>query len=140
MAAKDIYHNSFVHALQKDGWSITHDPLSILVEATTLLIDIGAEQMVTANRNDERIAVEIKSFVSLSAVQDLKEAAGQFWLYELALQKSPVHRDRMLFLAIRDEMYQSVFVKGIGKLFLENHAIRFIIFDPDTEEVLEWIK
>jgi hypothetical protein len=140
MAAKDIYHDSFVRALQKDGWSITHDPLSIQIDSTTLLIDIGAEQMVTADRNDEHIAVEIKSFVSLSAVQDLKEAVGQFWLYELALQKSPEHRDRTLFLAIRDEMYQSVFVKGIGKLFLENDAIRFIIFDPATEEIREWIK
>ena len=140
MAAKDIYHDSFVRALQKDGWSITHDPLTIQIDSTTLLIDIGAEQMVTADRNDERIAVEIKSFVSLSAVQDLKEAVGQFWLYELALEKSSEHRDRTLFLAIREEMYQSVFVKGIGKLFLENHAIRFIIFDPATEEIREWIK
>ena len=30
--------------------------------------------------------------------------------------------------------------RSIGKLFLENHAIRFIIFDPATEEVREWIK
>ncbi len=139
MAAKDIYHDPFVRALQKDGWSITHDPLTILIEATTLLIDIGAEQMVTANRNGERIAVEIKSFVSLSAVQDLKEAVGQFWLYDLALQKSTDHRDRTLFLAIRDEMYQSVFVKGIGKLFLENHAIRLIVFDAIREEITLWI-
>lgn len=97
MAAKDIYHDALVHALQKDGWAITHDPLTILIDATTLLIDVGAEQMVTADRDGERIAVEIKSFVSLSAVQDLKEAVGQFWLYELALQKSPEHRDRTLF-------------------------------------------
>src|SRR5579863_7470565 len=29
MAAKDIYHDPFVRALQKDGWTITHDPLTI---------------------------------------------------------------------------------------------------------------
>jgi len=27
MPAKDLYHTSFVSALQKDGWIITHDPL-----------------------------------------------------------------------------------------------------------------
>lgn len=139
MVAKDIYHEPFVRALQKDGWKITHDPLSILIDATTLLIDIGAEEMVTADKNGERIAVEIKSFISLSAVQDLKEAVGQFWLYELALQKSPGHRDRTLYLAIRAEMYESVFVKGVGKLFLERHALRLIIFNSDTEEIREWI-
>ena len=140
MSAKDIYHDQFVRALQKDGWTITHDPLSIPIEATTLLVDIGAEQMVTADRDGELIAVEIKSFISLSAVQDLKEAAGQFWLYELALNKSQEHHTRSLFLAVREEMYQSVFVKGIGKLFMENHSIRLIVFDPLTEEILQWIK
>ena len=140
MSAKDIYHNSCVRALEKDGWTITHDPLSIPIEATTLLVDIGAEQMVTADREGERIAVEIKSFVSLSAVQDLKEAVGQFWLYALALEKSPEHHDRTLFLAIREEMYQSVFVKGIGKLFLESHGLRLIVFDPNMEEIRQWIK
>lgn len=68
MAAKDIYHGSFVNALLKDGWIITHDPLTITVEETNLLIDIGAERIVTAERAGERIAVEIKSFISLPAV------------------------------------------------------------------------
>ena len=140
MAAKDIYHDSFVRALIKEGWTVTHDPLSIQIDATTLLVDIGAEQIVTADRDGERIAVEIKSFVSLSSVQDLKEAVGQFWLYELALRKSLAHRDRSLFLAIRQEMFESVFVKGIGKLFLENNALQIIVFDEDIEEIREWIR
>jgi hypothetical protein len=42
MAAKDIFHEPLVHALQNDGWTITHDPLTISVEKTDLLIDIGA--------------------------------------------------------------------------------------------------
>lgn len=139
MSAKDIYHDACVRALQKDGWNITHDPLRVPIDATTLLIDVGAEQMVTADRDGERIAVEIKSFVSLSAVQDLKEAAGQFCLYELALQTSAEHRDRTLYLAVRQEMYQRVFVKGIGRLFMEAHKLRLIVFDPDTEEIRQWI-
>lgn len=139
MSAKDIYHDACVRALQKDGWNITRDPLRVPVDATTLLIDVGAEQMVTADRDGERIAVEIKSFVSLSAVQDLKEAAGQFLLYELALQTSAEHRDRTLYLAVRAEMYQRVFVKGIGRLFMEARRLRLIVFDPDTEEIRQWI-
>ena len=68
MPAKDIYHEPFVRALQKDGWAITHDPLTVTVEGTNLLIDVGAERLLAAQRGNERIAVEIKSFVSLSAV------------------------------------------------------------------------
>ena len=140
MAAKDIYHEPFVRALQKDAWLITHDPLSVPIDDTTLQVDIGAEQLVTAERAGERIAVEIKSFVGLSPVQDLKEAVGQFWLYELALQKVSEHHDRTLFLALREEMYQNVFVKGVGKLFMEAHDLRLITFDPNTEEIVRWIR
>jgi hypothetical protein len=140
MAAKDIYHDSFVRALQKDGWTITHDPLTVTVEETNLMVDIGAERVVAAERNGERIAVEIKSFVSLSAVQDLKEAAGQFWLYHLALRQSATESDRTLFLAVRKTVYEEVFVEGIGKLFLNSHALNLIVFDADKEEITKWIK
>lgn len=139
MPAKD-YHQSFVRALQREGWTITHDPLTVTVEETNLLIDIGAERLVAAERGGERIAVEIKSFVSLSAVQDLKEAAGQFLLYELALRQSQTNVDRVLFLAVRQAIYTTVFVEGVGKLFLNTRSLRLIVFDPDQEKIIQWIK
>lgn len=74
------------------------------------------------------------------AVQDLKEAAGQFLLYELALRQSETESDRSLFLAVREAVYNSVFVEGVGKLFLNNNSLRLIVFDPDEEEILLWIK
>lgn len=140
MPAKDIYHQPFVRALQKEGWTITHDPLAVTVEETNLLIDIGAERLLAAERDGERIAVEIKSFISLSAVQDLKEAAGQFLLYELALKQSRTEADRALFLAVREAVYTAVFVEGIGKLFLSSRSLRLIVFDPDREEITRWIR
>jgi hypothetical protein len=140
MPAKDLYHVACVNALQKDGWTITHDPLTLTVEETKLQIDIGAERVVAAERNGERIAVEIKSFVSLSAIQDLKEAVGQFWLYDLALKQSSAESDRGLYLAVRKTVYDEVFVESIGKLFLNNHSLRLIVFDPDKEEIILWIK
>jgi hypothetical protein len=139
MAAKDIYHDSCVHALQKNGWTVTHEPLTVTVQDTNLLIDIAAERLVTAERGNERIAVEVKSFVSLSAVQDLKEAVGQFLLYKLALQQSPTEQDRLLFLAVRSSVYNTVFLDGIGKLFLDSNEIRLLVFNPDTEEIVTWV-
>ena len=139
MAARDIYHNQFVRALQKDGWRVTHDPLRIRIGATDLLADIGAERIVTAERDGERIAVEIKSFVKPSATLDLRDAAGQYWLYLLALRQSEVDADRILYLAVRASVYRAVFVEGIGSLFLQDHAMRLVVFDEDTEEITEWI-
>lgn len=139
MPAKDIYHNACVHALQKDGWTITHDPLTISVGKTDLLIDLGAERIVGAERNGERIAVEIKSFVKLSLIQDLKEAVGQFVLYEGALAESPKNTDRTLFLAIRAETYDAVFEEAIGQMLLRHTHLRLIVFDPIAEVIIQWI-
>jgi hypothetical protein len=35
MAAKDVFHNVVKTALQKDGWVITDDPLTLRVDAFT---------------------------------------------------------------------------------------------------------
>lgn len=140
MSAKDIYHDACVHALQKDGWTITHDPLTISVGKTDLLIDLGAERIVAAERNGERIAVEIKSFVKLSLVQDLKEAVGQFVLYEGALAESPKNTDRTLFLAIRNETYDAVFEEALGQMLLRHKQLRLIVFDLIEEVIILWKK
>ena len=94
MAAKAIYHDQFVRALLKDRWTVTHDPLIVPFGRRDLLVDIGAERLLAAERDGERIAVEIKSFVGPSLVQDLKEALGQFVLYSDALADSPAERPR----------------------------------------------
>jgi hypothetical protein len=138
MPARDLYHEACVHALQKDGWTITHDPLTVSVGKTDLLIDLGAERIVAAERNGERIAVEIKSFVKLSPVQDLKEAVGQYVLYEGALAESPQNIGRTLFLAIRAETYDSVFEEAIGQMLLRHSHLRLIVFDPISEVIVLW--
>ena len=54
MSAKDIFHEAFTRALLKDGWIITHDPLSIPFDGTDLSVDIGAERLIGAERDGER--------------------------------------------------------------------------------------
>ena len=139
MPAKDLYHNSFVRALQKDGWNITEDPLIVPFGRKDVLIDLGAERMLAAERNGERIAVEIKSFLSKSVVQDLKEALGQFILYSDALIDSPFDADRTLYLAVRQQTYEAVFAEEAGQRLLARGRARLIVFDADEEEILRWI-
>ena len=139
MAAKDIYHEACVRALEKDGWTITHDPLTIPVEKTNLLIDIGAEKFITAERGMERIAVEVKSFIGISTIQDLHLAVGQFLIYEMALRQSDRQADRTLYLSIRASSYDSAFHEGVGAMVLRNKAIRLLVFDEVTEEITQWI-
>ncbi len=41
MPAKDLYHNTVITALEKDGWIITNDPLVIRWGKKDLYVDLG---------------------------------------------------------------------------------------------------
>lgn len=140
MSAKDIYHDPFVRALANDGWTITHDPLTIPFDGTDLFVDIGAERMIGAERNGERIAVEIKSFIKPSPVQDLKEAVGQYILYGDIMAESPEDADRTLYIAVREETYRTIFGKEQTQRLMHNRNIRLIVFNPEQEVILQWIR
>jgi len=78
MPAKDIYHDTVVRALRADGWRITHDPLFLSYGGRDIYIDLGAERVLfAAERGEQKIAVETKSFLGLSPLHDLQEAVVQ---------------------------------------------------------------
>ncbi len=104
--AKDIFHGMVRAALEKDGWTITHDPLTLKLSKRKLYIDLGAERIIAAERGSERIAVEIKSFVGLSPLTDFYKALGQYQLYILALRRRLP--DTILYLSMPQESYQSL--------------------------------
>ena len=68
MSAKDFFHNAVRLALEKDGWLITDDPLRFIVDSIEFSLDLGAERLIAAEKEGEKIAVEIKSFLGKSAI------------------------------------------------------------------------
>jgi hypothetical protein len=134
--AKDTYHNQVKRALIKDGWTITHDPLRLQWGIKDMYIDLGAEQLLAAEKEHQKIAVEIKSFVGLSEMDDLENAVGQYVLYHDVLAK--VEPGRELYLAINEATYADLFSEAIGILLLENKRVRLLVFDPDEEEIDLW--
>jgi hypothetical protein len=66
MPAKDMFHDAVKAGLEKEGWTITADPLWIEVEESEGYIDLAAERLIAARKGEEKIAVEIKSFVGKS--------------------------------------------------------------------------
>jgi hypothetical protein len=89
MAAKDLFHNAVKVALQKEEWVITGDPLKLEVDGTKFEIDLGAERLLAAERQGEKIAVEIKSFLGDSPLTDYHAALGQFLNYRLDARNQP---------------------------------------------------
>lgn len=92
--------------------------------------------MLIAEKGSERIAVEVKSFISKSEIEDLKNAIGQFVLYRAALNEQ--EPGRKLFLAIRETIYQSLFIAPKTWALCQREGIKLLIFNPQTEEVVLW--
>ncbi|HWQ32177.1 MAG TPA: element excision factor XisH family protein [Blastocatellia bacterium] len=138
MPAKDLYHDIVVAALTAEGWTITDDPFYLSSGKRDLWIDLGAEcQTIGAERQGQRIAVEIKSFLSRSPVEDLQEAIGQYGMYrELLADSDP---DRTLYLAVPKSAYSGIFSEELGQLMIERLRLRLIVFEVKTERVIKWI-
>lgn len=107
MPAKDIYHDAVRNALIKEGWTITDDPLILSIGKRDLFVDLGAEKLITAEKDHQKIAVEIKIFIGKSRIDDLEKALGQYILYdEIMMDKQ---ENRMLYLAIKKSAYEDIF-------------------------------
>ncbi|HIK31503.1 MAG TPA: XisH family protein [Oscillatoriales cyanobacterium M59_W2019_021] len=136
MPAKDLFHDAVKHALQKEGWNITHDPLTIKFGKDKMSIDLGAEQILAAERGLDKIAVEIKIFLSESELFDYHGALGQFLNYRLALQlREP---DRVLFLAVPVTTYRSLFQREFARASVREYQVKLIVYDPNREAILQW--
>lgn len=137
--AKDVFHQQVKKALIKDGWNITHDPLTIRIsEAVKLQIDLAAESAIAAERDSEKIAVEIKSFIGDSDISAFHTALGQYLNYCQALEEQ--EPERIVYLAIPVETYQDFFQLPFIQRAIERYQVKLIIYDPKLEEIKQWIK
>jgi hypothetical protein len=138
MPARNIHHDAVIAALVADGWTITADPLTLSVGDRNLFIDLGVERKdLAAEKNGERIAVEVQSFPSQSVVSDLQEAIGQYVLYRSVLSRQ--QPDRPLFLAVPRKVYDGILSEPLGQFVLIDLNVRLLVFDPDRREVAQWI-
>ena len=137
MAAKDLFHNAVRSGLEKEKWVITDDPLELEWEEVTVKIDLAAEQLLAAERDQDKIAVEIKSFIGTSAISDFHTALGQFLNYRIMLEVN--EPDRKLYLAVPFETYQTFFQSRFAQVAIERYQLKLIIYDPIMEEIIQWI-
>jgi XisH protein len=137
MPRLDVIHNSVKNALIKDGWLITDDPYIIQYRKTILYADLGAERPIAAERNGQRLVVEVKSFIGASKMQDLKEALGQYDIYHYLLEE--IAPDRRLYIAISKVIYNTFFTQDVAQLILNRHQLPIIVVDLEIEEIAQWI-
>lgn len=136
MPAKDLFHQTVINALEKDGWKVTHDPFVLKYKDLTVIADLAAEKVFDES-GERLIAVEIKVFGSKSKTTDFEKAKGQYDVYQFALRKNAVNR--ILFLAISDGIYQSFFSRPSIRELIAETKMNLLIFNAETEEIVKWI-
>jgi hypothetical protein len=137
MPAKNIYHDAVRDALVADGWTITHDPLTMRVGLRRLYVDLAADHdRLGAERHGERIAVEVQSFVGESDIENLHHAVGQYAVYRVLLARRDP--DRVLYLAVSDEVFSDVLSEPLGREVIADLGIRLVVFNPHTRRITQW--
>lgn len=137
MPVRDRYHENVKNALIKDGWTITDDPLHLKYGKRDMYVDLGAERLIAAEKQGQRIAIEIKTFASVSDMTDLEQALGQYLAYRSVMNRT--NENRFLYLAVHDEVYADIFDEPIAKLLVEDYQINVVVFKPAEEIILKWI-
>jgi len=134
--AKDFYHTLVKEALEAEGWTITHDPYSLKAWDPKWAIDLGADRVIGAKKGNEKIAVEVKSFIQQSASYEFHGALGQYLNYIVALED--IEKDRVVYMAIPLDVWQTTFQKKGIQASLKRYRVRMIIYDTETKKIVEW--
>ena len=134
--AKDKYHYEVRAALEKEGWTITHDPYKIMIGRRRGYIDLGAE-IIGAEKDDQIIAVEIKSFIGVSDLDQFEDALGQFLVYFFALRK--LEEMRVLYLAIPREFYENFFSDAFFVELCQFYSVKIVVYDEEKSIIKKWI-
>ena len=138
LMAKDLYHNVVKNALVNEGWTVTHDPYPLKIGSVRMFIDLGAERIIAAEKDNEKIAVEIKSFSDDSLISMFHEAVGQYDNYQIALEDE--EPNRILFLAVPESIYDSFFQETFVQKVIFKRQIKIIVYQPDNENSIVWKK
>jgi hypothetical protein len=136
--ARDLFHNVVKEALITDGWTITHDPFSIAYGDVQMQIDLGAERLLAAQRDSEKIAVEVKSFTNPSAISEFHTAVGQYLNYRRALRSQ--EPTRILYLAVPNQTYDEFFHLRFIEEGVKEYQLYLVIYDVEDRRVVQWIK
>lgn len=138
--ARDKFHSLVRNALESEGWTVTNDPLTLKIGTIQVQIDLGAERVIAAQKDGEKIAVEIKTFGSTSFITAfaLYEAIGKYIVYRNVLET--LDAERTLFLAVPNAVHKRFFEESILLRIMKKEKLNLLIYDEQQKNISEWIR
>lgn len=136
--AKDIYHELVKEALVNEGWTITHDPYPMEEWDPEWEIDLGAEKIIGAEKENSKIAVEVKSFLAASFAYEFHQALGQYVNYLLGL--SQIDRNRVLYLAVPLDVWETEFQRKGIQFSVKEMNVKVIVYEVQSKRIKQWIE
>jgi hypothetical protein len=138
MPARDAIHQAVKKALEKEDWKITNDPLFLSFAQVEMYVDLGAERVIAAEKGEEKIAIEIKSFLGSSTISEFYTALGQFMSYRLVLEIQ--HPGRILYLAVPLDVFDEFFRLEFGQIAIQRYELKLIVCDVESEVISQWLR
>lgn len=136
--ARDKFHDLFRKALENEGWNVTHDPLRLKTGRIPVLIDLGAERILAAEKGEEKVAIEIKTFGNPSFITAFYEAVGKYIVYQEAIQI--LEPNRLLYLALPDDVYEGFAEDLLIDSVFQRHQFRIVTYDSEHQIIVKWIR
>lgn len=99
-------------------------------------MDLGAEKVIAAEKEGQKIAIEIKSFLNPSKITELYAAWGQFIIYRLALQEQ--EPERTLYLAVPITVYNEFFILPFIQAVIKMNQLYLVVYNIEKEVIAEW--
>ncbi|MEH2293955.1 XisH family protein [Nostoc sp.] len=137
MSARDRFHELVKTDQEIEGWLITHDPYHIDLGFVDFYIDLGAELLLAATKDDKKIAIEIKTFLAASTISEFHTAIGQFINYRIALEDDDP--ERRLYLAVPLDVYRRFFRYPFIQTVIVRNQIPLLVYNTEKQEIAEWI-
>lgn len=99
---------------------------------------MGLEQLIAAERDKDKIAIEIKTFGNLSFITALYEAVGKYIIYRNVLKIR--ESERVLFLAVPERTFNLFFMEEIVQKVMQEEHFKIVIYNHEIQKIIRWIQ
>lgn len=100
-------------------------------------IDFGAEKIIAAERGEQKIAVEVQSFLGPSLLNDFYDAIGKYELYWDALNQNDP--SRILFIALPIGAFEELVLEPFIQNTMRRLGIKALVFNAELEKIEQWL-